>query len=235
MKAKKTKHQKTKPAKPKAKPRRRVVSHDEDPPHPGSGTRGTKIEKPAKTTPTDAAYARWLAGEHLSVLAAELSVKRGALRRAFRKLAGGVDAFKALRAGGAGGEAMLFGGKRAEGGVVIDDSKVPRLKGRASRMLFKDGWKLDTIYVEHVPEDVFVSPKGQRYVRAKTMERADLIAEPDPKGAGVPLRLRQLETSSVHKAAKRSEARAERGEKLHVAKRAAKRARKLSKKRASAR
>jgi hypothetical protein len=74
-------------------------------------------------------FSRWKEGASIKDLVPEFRKTRSQLRKILTAAAGGKARFKELRAQGAGGKTVPFGGKRAEGGArpapSLDDSKVP--------------------------------------------------------------------------------------------------------------
>lgn len=158
-------------------------------------------------------FERWKSGTPMSELLRELGVKRRELKQKFAKLAGGKDALEALRAAGAGGAA--FGGKSGGGRtkevVLADDSKVKKIKSSKN-------WTSEYVYEPKIvrikmPDKsmanfpwremkahIFVSPKGNRYVEAKPMEKADLLVVVQNGDKNPPIkRLKRFERSSVLK------------------------------------
>jgi hypothetical protein len=143
---------------------------------------------------------RWKGGERLPSLARDASTAVGkelacaTVRNWIVKEVGGKEKFAVASA--ARDEAHpRIGGFGGGGGVVIDDSEVPTLKGAP----LKEGWQLTHIVSHGRREDVIVSPDGKRYVHALAQERADLIYS-KPKTRGLPpLRLRLEHTSHVAK------------------------------------
>lgn len=175
------------------------------------------------------AFGAWQGGAHISDLSSKTGVKRSKLRRLLIGLAGGKEAFKKMRADGAGGQVELFGGKRAQPGarIGIDDAKVPVIK----HCKLSAGWQFRlerTANPGNIP--IHTSPDGIEYVTAKSTERADLIVDHSKRGLSN-TRLRKLETSPKIKAVKREAKLIAKGEAKHQAKRAAKRhARKMKRK-----
>jgi hypothetical protein len=168
---------------------------------------------------------RWKKGEQLHALSAASGIKRSKLRRVLIAAAGGKDAFRALRAQGAGGRAEPFGGKRRTAGAPsIDDSQVKHVKS-SKRWTCRREWEPRIVTIKGKDKDgrrvegkhawrelkamIFISPKGNEYVQALGTEKADLIVTP----AGLPpVRLRKYATSAVARRAKEVEKERERGE-----------------------
>lgn len=103
-----------KSAKKSAKPDD-FTTEDASPPLPlGLSKRKAKSEpKPEPAKPASVLFERWKSGARIAELVTEFKMTRSNIRRALTQAAGGKDAFKALRATGAGGTIeVLFGGKR---------------------------------------------------------------------------------------------------------------------------
>lgn len=133
----------------------------------------------------DDAFKRWKNKEQICALAAELGVKRGALRRQLRRRAGGKAEFKALRMMGAGGVRESLGARPKD--VNIDkDAKVIAVGGRkdwTSRRVItvtKGGKqvRLDEPLIVHV-----AGKSGLEYIRAEKNQAADVLCE---MGNGLP-------------------------------------------------
>jgi hypothetical protein len=81
---------------------------------------------------------QWKAGATIGQLASEYSKKRSQIRRSITVTVGGRDEFRKLRATGAGGTAVAFGGKRSSGrtreAIALDDSKVPVIQSKDIRL-----------------------------------------------------------------------------------------------------
>jgi len=110
----------------------------------------------------------------------------GPLRQALKKMLG-VEGYDAL-----------MGSKRVVAHVAVDDTGVPVI----TKGLIKDGWNTAVTTVRGHREDVFVSPDGQRYVRAADNEKAVLIVDLTKKTLGR-VRLRLEHGSRLVKAAKK--------------------------------
>lgn len=225
----------------KTKSKKRKFSTDYERP-------GLVPAKKHKTKMGDA-FEQWKQGTALSKIARELGMRRREIKLAFIRLAGGKEKLKALREAGAGGKA--FGGRRAGGRtkevVLADDSKVKKIKSSKN-------WTSEYIYEPKVvrikmPDKsmanfpwremkahIFVSPKGNRYVEAKPMEKADLLVVVQTGEKNPPVkRLKKFERSSVLKKIKQDKEVLKRGlkaqkhrKKIKKEKRAARRAAKSS-------
>lgn len=168
---------------------------------------GVEAKAPA---PLAAFLRRWQDGEQLAALAAEAKIKRSKFRRLMIAALGGKDAFRAARADGAGGRRRVPGGARTTTPrAMIDDSTVKRLKSggwtarrvwvpRLIRLKLKDAAGEKGTVVANWRECeamIFVSPKGNEYVRATPGERADAIIR---TGRGLPdVRLKRFADSRV--------------------------------------
>ena len=179
------------------------------------------------------AFGRWR-DEHvqLSVLAAELNVRRSKLRRSFAAIAGGKDKFRELRAAGAGGTAEPFGGKRATGGrtkVVIanDDAKAIQLDRDGAK---EAGWKTNGWLRTALGSfPILEGPDGTQYIVAKSTERADLVYHLGIVGVP-PVRMKELTKASLAKQTKAAEREVEKGEAALKRTRARKRSAKVARK-----
>lgn len=159
---------------------------------------------------------RWRAGERLPALAREAAatLKRpvpiGTLRFWIVKQVGGAAAYAAEAAAREQEHPRpRLAPPRRENGVVVDDSKVPRV----AEMRLEDGWALASVDIGHVRHDVFVSPEGARYIRALGSEAADLIGVPKRHGLD-PVRLKLLEGSALGRRARRHAKLIKHGEKV---------------------
>lgn len=92
---------------------------------------------PAAKGSSDVAFIAWSAGTSLKALVQEHGGSRSAMRKRLTAAAGGKEQFRALRAQGAGGSTVPFGGKRAQPRTqevrAQDDALVPRVDSRAIR------------------------------------------------------------------------------------------------------
>lgn len=139
-------------------------------------TKAKKVTiKPAMVKKFDLAFKSWKGGNHIAVLAKELGVRRGALRRQLRKRAGGKEAFKALRATGAGGIRASLG----ERPKSVDLDKKALLIPVGGR---KD-WTHRYVNVPEGKMPVFVAKGGLEYRSARKTEAADALAA---MGNGLP-------------------------------------------------
>lgn len=147
---------------------------------------GAKAPAPVAVNKQLAAlYARWREGAQLFALAAEAGLKRSKFRRMMIAQAGGKAAFAAARASGAGGQRAV--GVTPSAAIAISDANVKFLKttGWTDRNVYVPKMVRITLKDEHgrkspltVPwreciAKVFISPKGNEYVRALPTEPAD--------------------------------------------------------------
>lgn len=136
----------------------------------------------------DKAFARWSdlkSPEQISVLAAEIGCKRGALRRQLRKRAGGKAQFKALRNAGAGGVRESLGA-RPKSESVDKGAKVIPVGGRSNwtSRIVRSYHKGDKVIDYDTPLRVHVAgTTGIEYVTAGPKDAADALAE---MGNGLP-------------------------------------------------
>lgn len=161
---------------------------------------GKKKGRPAgDATPFLPFFNEWKAGASLTTIASREQKEPAKLRYAFVKLAGSDEAFKKLRAAGAGGAAEAFGGKRGvatrvprtekASAVSADDTSLPMVTdtsaaaGWSMRRMYRpttvklDMGKEGTAEVswrEHLAT-IYTSPEGVEYVEAKASERANLL------------------------------------------------------------
>lgn len=207
--------------------------------------------KPQRTQPqqgpiSKALLAQWKAGAQLAVLATAAGIKRSKFRRLLQAAVGGQASYRALRASGAGGAhdptSNLRRARRADGSATprVSDVGVKRLhharasKGWTTARVFgpaavriTDSGGSRTIAWRSLEALIFISPKGNRYVRASAHEQADLIITHDIVGIP-PTRLRRYETSGVkHRATQRAKE-LKRGEAGLTRKRATRRERKAA-------
>ena len=133
-------------------------------------------KKDAKVQAFDKAFTRWKAGEQISVLAGELGVRRGALRRQLRRRAGGQAAFKALRNTGAGGVRASLGERPAKEALDAKALLIPRAQ--------RKDWTHRYISTTEnkVPVHV-VGKSGIELIACGRNEPADFLAE---MGNGLP-------------------------------------------------
>lgn len=197
-----------------------------------------KKQKGKKENPDakfSAAFERWKSGAApVLTLCKELGIHSGhTLTKIFKRLAGGVEQYQALRKQGAGGGHIPFGGKRAaprtHAQISLDDGKVKTVRSGkhwkdrivwepvAVRVKTADGtltfpWREKKLHV-------FISPKGNEYVIAKPTEKADLLVN---TGFSTPVRLRKLERSSALKKHKHEQLEVARGKKAHAERKKAK-------------
>jgi len=203
---------------------------------------------PAAVEAYRADFEKWQEGTPLAAIARALNSKRRPVKLAFLALAGSRDAFKALREAGAGGKAFggATGGGRTREAVLHDDSKVKTLHSSPK-------WKIEILWepcVVTIKGDgkfawrkeklrMFISPKGNKYVQARDMEKADLIvlvrqhSVPNKEGETIrlpncdsKLRLKRLKNSSVLKKLKKEDDVVARGLKARAAKKKAKKMKK---------
>lgn len=148
------------------------------------------VKRGAKPDPrylaTDGFYTRWLAGEQLAALALEAGIKRSKFRRVLIQHAGGKAAFAKCRSEGAGGRAQR-GANLANVQRSVSDDGVKFLKNvgwtdrnvwlpKMVRIKVKDAEGRSaplTVPWRECAAKVFVSPKGNEYVRALPSEPAD--------------------------------------------------------------
>lgn len=134
--------------------------------------------------PFERFYVRWRNGEKLATLAAESGIKRSKFRRLCIAKSGGKAQFATQRAAGAGGRAERGANLRGVSRPRVDDSKLKYLK--------HGGWTVRRVWVPktvRIKTDqgqatvgwrectamIFVSPKGNEYVRAQAGEPADAL------------------------------------------------------------
>ena len=86
---------------------------------------------------------------------------------------------------------------------MMDDEGVPVI----GSMFVRDGWGSTSMHVRGRGRDVFISPEGDRYVRAGDLEHADLIYHRVSKRFTDPLhvRLRLQEGSALAKRQRREQ------------------------------
>lgn len=191
-------------------------------------TRMVKRKKSAD--PMQAFCERWRNGEQMAVLAAESGFKRSKFRRLMIAACGGKAEFAKLRSEGAGGRATPGDNlrRREKGQPLISDKDVKRVRS-SPRWTLEREWrptlvtmKIDgekkTMPWRECKTTVFVSPSGNRYVRAQANERADLIMT--FKGNAIPVaRLRKAGTSALERKLKEEDRLVKRGlKKLAVVK-----------------
>ena len=183
----------------------------------------------------DAAFTAWAAGTSLKALVVQYGGSRSSMRKRLTTGAGGKAQFRALRAQGAGGTSIPFGGKRAQGGRTVeqrvaDDSAVKQITKST-------GWRTERRYKgilvsihdvgnmawrEEIAH-IYVSPKGNKYVQAKPSQKADLIRS--FSALGLPsMRLVRYAPETVERKVKAEARVVERGQASLARKRAAKRA-----------
>lgn len=140
-----------------------------------------KAPATAQSKAFDKAFEAWKKGEQISVLAAELKCKRGALRRQLRRRAGGRAEFKALRNQGAGGIRASLGERAAKpnmdaGAKVIPAGGHSHWTHRWVRVI--KGKPLDR------PLPVYaVGTTGVEYIACNAEDKADVLVE---MGNGLP-------------------------------------------------
>jgi hypothetical protein len=198
-----------------------------------------------KDAGTMKAFQAWKDGTPVKNLVADLKTSEFTLRMRFINIAGGRDAFDALRKSGAGGR--VFGGKkhapRTRETVTLDDAKCLRLKAKDVRAIRSPqvvehmrqtlrtidaqieraktplerhvlkatkenavgivdagqrdakhkGWTALSLPRENGYELHLIRPDGQQFIRAATMERADVVIE---NGDGSTSRWRSAATAS---------------------------------------
>ena len=95
------------------------------------------VERKRPAAAEDPAYAAWSQGTSLKALVQQYGGSRSAMRKRLTTAAGGKDNFRTLRAQGAGGKTVPFGGKRATPRTrdtrAQDDALVPRISSDAIR------------------------------------------------------------------------------------------------------
>jgi hypothetical protein len=199
------------------------------------------IARKAGFTDPDAAFAAWKAGTPLGAIAKERKLRRRVVKFTFIELAGGKNAFNELRAEGAGGRA--FGGKAGGGKRKTkeerkpDDSKLKKLTSSADWKIRREyrpvvvklegGKKNDPSLPTHMRWRelmlaVYVSPKGNEYVRAEEFEPADLLLTV-PNLPGTVVRLRKYKEAAAVKKAKAADDLVTRGLKARKVKKQQKR------------
>lgn len=160
------------------------------------------------------AFEAWKNGASIRDLVVEHKMTRSQMRKLLTTAAGGKDAFKALRAQGAGGSVQPFGGKRASGSAPVAPVDQKALDKKAKRLKSSKRWQLD---IRFEPMKVinagegkvkvlggneylhgYRGPSGQLYVEAKANERADVILRFKTLGLP-PLRLRKLDEKLLKK------------------------------------
>lgn len=206
-------------------------------------TKSKKAAKPSGPSFLDY-FNRWVAGEQLAKLAEEAGMKRSKFRRNVIQQAGGKDGFKQLRSEGAGGrhEPGANLKRRASGAPLVSDKGV-KVVSSSKRWSLERDWRPVVVRVKDSNGDektmrwreckavIYVSPSGNRYVRAAGNERADLIMKIKISDVSTSMvRLRKLETSRVAKQAKEEQKLVERGMKALKKKRAEKRAKRKARK-----
>lgn len=141
------------------------------------------VKADPKAKSFDEAFALWKEGKRICDLAKGLGVRRGALRRQFRKRAGGKEAFKALRTKGAGGLESARFGARPKSASLDKDAKLIPIGGRADWTYrhAKDS-RGESFYIASTGKS-FPGGSGQEFVRARATEAADYLAE---MGNGLP-------------------------------------------------
>ena len=178
-----------------------------------------KAKAPASGKGEPPIFRDWKAGTPIHELVGTYKLTRSQCRRQLTDAAGGKPAFRALRAHGAGGIAVPFGGKRhtrepgAPSALAVSDAHVKHITKQRSQ----DGWTWERRYkpviatvkgVGNIPWRketalIFISPKGKRYVQAKGAEKADLIRDfPGTEGLP-PMRLKLYAESAVARQARR--------------------------------
>jgi hypothetical protein len=176
------------------------------------------------------AFGRWRDEKTpIHVLVTETGIKRGKLRRSLIAIAGGKEKFAELRAKGAGGTVVPFGGKRAtprtKETIKLDDSQALHLTRVEAK---EQGWKTNgwlRTAIGSLP--LLEGPDGTQYVQAKPTEKADLIYSIAVPGIPSEIRMKTLKDSAIAKAATKAKKEVERGEKSIKRTRAAKKARKV--------
>lgn len=186
------------------------------------------------------AFLAWQGGTSLGALVGKYDgcASRSATRKILTAAAGGKAQFRALRDQGAGGTAVPFGGKRAAPRTTeqraVDDAGVKHIHGPIR-------WQVERLYepaivnVEKVGKMawrkerlvIYTHPKsGNRYVKAKPSEKADLIEDfRGPLMLGVPSgRLKRYDEGKTAKMDRAYAKLVQRGQARYEAKRAAKRA-----------
>lgn len=140
----------------------------------------------------DAAFTEWKSGTSLSDIVSTYKLpKRDTAYKPFLILAGGLEAFKALRTQGAGGRS--FGGK---GGHHAGRSRTVATRAQDDKnvrhVVSSPRWKMELVWEpvvvkidtgdgekkmswRTVKAKVYVAPSGNRYVAASATEKADLI------------------------------------------------------------
>lgn len=176
-------------------------------------------------------FERYSAGASLREIADEHETTRSKMLSAICKALGMTRAdWNAVR----GGSRNSSSATRAAPVANIDDSDVPRITSTR----YADGWRMrkhggrvidtDMGSYREGAVDVYISPQGVEYVRARANERADLIREwtARERGLGDALRLRLLDTSNTAKRAAALEAAQAEQQREHEQRAAAKRAEK---------
>lgn len=147
---------------------------------------GVGIAKIDGKPPFSHFFDRWSNGEKLADLAAAAGIKRSKFRRLMIAACGGKAAFAAARAEGAGGDRRV-GAAHPRMQTLVSDENVKFLKNV--------GWRDRNVWVEKMVRikvkdadgrtqpmtvpwrecvaKVFISPKGNEYVRALPSEKAD--------------------------------------------------------------
>jgi hypothetical protein len=97
---------------------------------------------------------------------------------------------------------------------MMNDEGVPVIGG----MPIAEGWRSEIVLVHGRCEEVFVSPTGERYVRAGAQERADLIVHRVSARFAAPLhlRLRRKQDSALMRRLRREQRQVARGERQRV-------------------
>ncbi len=182
----------------KKKKKRAVPTPEVAPKGKGKGKGKPQRSVASVAAPIVDAFERWKSGTPFTTLLKELDLTWQDLRRPFKELAGGQDAFNMLKkTPGVGGAGVFFGGKRGGSRTkeqrVADDKDVPKVHS----ITRKKGWTWQNVFrpiVVRISEKdsgrkgepqafawrelvyrVYTSPKGNSYVEAQPAEKADLI------------------------------------------------------------
>lgn len=166
----------------------------------------------------EAFYTRWRNGEQLAALAQQAGIKRSKFRRMLIAKAGGKAQFAVQRTAGAGGAGRGANLRKGVARPRVNDAGLKYLK-RGPDWSARRVWipKLVEIKTEDGKAKVlwreciaiiFVSPRGNEYVRAEAAERADALLRGQH---GLPdTRLRKYEDSKLASRVSTHVARAER-------------------------
>lgn len=140
------------------------------------------VARDAGAAKLEKAIAEWQSGKQLAAAAVTAGLKRSKFRRMIIKALGSKAAFEAARASGAGG-----GGRAAKG------TPRPRVSDAGLKYLKRgSGWSVRRVWIPKVVKIktdegvgkvlwrecaamVFVSPKGNEYIRANAGEAADAL------------------------------------------------------------